>query len=116
MANSKDSKENGFLKAAWEWFVEKISYYIFAPIGAVTFLLIVLVLITPLNRDLSWGSNAMEHITATSTLEFEVDGIDNTKKLEDRIDVMIKKTKARQQKNEAESTLQKLKKEETSLK
>lgn len=60
-------------------------------------------------------SEAKEVLQSTSTVEFDLSGIDNQQKLEDRIEVLIAETRATQQKQEAEQKLEELKKKETAL-
>lgn len=98
----------------WE-FAHWLWTRIVAGIGLVTVIAVLVLMFTPLNRDLSWGSQAMKNITATSTAEFTLEGIDNKQELKDRIEVMIEKTRAQQKKAEAQEQLEKLQRTQTSL-
>jgi len=88
---------------------------ILGSLGALTVVVVLALMFTPLNRDLSWGSQAMEEITATTTAEFTLEGIDDVQEMERRIEVMIEKERAQQQKAKAQEKLEKLQREETSL-
>lgn len=56
-----------------------------------------------------------EDITATSTVEFDLSGIEDQEKLEEKLEIVIEETKATQQKQEATQKLQQLEKKKTSL-
>jgi hypothetical protein len=56
-----------------------------------------------------------EQITATSTVEFDLSGIEDKDTLEEKLQIVIEETKARQQKQEATQKLQQLEKKKTSL-
>jgi len=52
---------------------------------------------------------------ATSTVEFDLSGIENKDKLEEELQIVIEETKAQQQKQEATKRLEQLQKQKTSL-
>lgn len=53
--------------------------------------------------------------TATSSITLDLSGIENTDKLEKRLNILVDKTRASQSKQRAEQKLQELEKQETSL-
>jgi len=95
--------------ARWVW------TRIFGTIGALLLVGLLAVMFTPLNHDGTWGNNAMENITATTTAEFTLEGIDNPEEMKQRIEVMIQKEQAQQQKNKAQQQLEELQRKQTSL-
>jgi len=65
--------------------------------------------------DIPFTTDETQQTQATSTVEFDLSGIDNRENLKKRLQIVIKETKAQQQKQEATETLQKLQKKKTSL-
>lgn len=88
---------------------------VLASLGALFILLVLLVAFTPLNQDMTWGSQEMGNIMSTTTAEFSLEGIDNQDQLRERIEVMIEKQRATQAKQKAEQKLEDLQRKQTSL-
>lgn len=92
------------------WFKIAVAVYVIATIGWFA------LSIDGSTHKLPFVENdALQRMQATSTVEFNLEGIEEKDNLEQRIQVMIDRTRAQQQKEQAEQKLNKLKQKQTSL-
>jgi len=90
-----------------EWFLMAV--------GAVAIILGLLWVDGSLNVLPFVEDDTQKRLTATTTVEFNLEGIDKQDELKKRIQVMIDKTRAQQKKEEAQQELEKLQRKQTSL-
>lgn len=107
---SKTDDVRSFGEKAKLWFKIAVAVYVIATIGWFA------LSIDGSTHKLPFVENeAMQRMQSTSTVEFNLEGIEDTETLEERIQVMIDRTRAQQQKEQAEQKLNKLKQKQTSL-
>jgi len=107
---SKTDDGRSFGEKVKLWFKIAVAVYVAATIGWFALSLDGSTHVFPFVEN-----EAVQRLQATTTVEFNLEGIEDQENLEDRIEVMIDRTRAQQQKEEAEQKLNKLKQKQTSL-
>lgn len=104
------TEDRSFREKVTRWFKIAVAVYVIATLGWFA------LAINGSTHKLPFVENeTLESIQATSTVEFNLEGIEDQGNLEDRIEVMIDRKRAQQQKDEAEQKLNNLKQKQTSL-